>query len=81
MKKTKIAAVALASLMSVSAMAGCTKTPGATTGTAASGETSGAAPAQVKEFSAFFAVPATTEINKDNEIQKRIDQVVADIEE
>ena len=76
MKKTKIAAVALASLMSVSAMAGCTKTPGATTGTAASGETSGAAPAQVKEFSAFFAVPATTEINKDNEIQKIITEKI-----
>lgn len=73
MKKSKIAAVALASLMSVSAMAGCTKTPGATTaGSTAPGETSGAAPAQIKEFSAFFAVPATTEINKDNEIQKII---------
>ena len=71
MKKTKIAAIALASVMSVSAMAGCTKTPAATTtaGTGSGGETT-AAPAQVKEFSAFFAVPATTEINKDNDIQK-----------
>ena len=72
MKKTKIAAVALASLMSVSAIAGCNKTPGATTaGTAAPGETTQAS-GQIKEFSAFFAVPATTEINKDNEVQKII---------
>ena len=72
MKKTKIAAVALASLMSVSALAGCNKTPGASSGTAAPGETKQAAPGQIKEFSAFFAVPATTEINKDNEVQKLI---------
>ena len=71
MKKTKIAAVALASLMSVSAIAGCNKNPGATTaGTAAPGDTQPAG--QIKEFSAFFAVPATTEINKDNEVQKII---------
>ncbi|MBO4449676.1 MAG: sugar ABC transporter substrate-binding protein, partial [Clostridiales bacterium] len=77
MKKTKIAAVALASLMSVSAMAGCTKTPAATTaGTAGTGGETTAAPAQVKEFSAFFAVPATTEINKDNEIQKIITEKI-----
>ncbi len=74
MKKTKIAAVMLASLMSLSAMAGCNKTPAATTTTGAGGETTAAtdAPKQIKEFSAFFAVPAPSEINKDNEIQKII---------
>ena len=74
MKKTKIAAVLMASLMSLSAMAGCNKTPAQTSGDATTqpGETQAADSGKVKEFSAFFAVPAPTEINKDNEIQKII---------
>ena len=84
MKNTqkKIGAALMAVAMAAS-VAACTKTTGESNGSAAgsngvdttagtAGDTAAAGNGEVKEFTGFFAVPATNEINSDNEIQQII---------
>ena len=85
MKMKKIVALFVSAVLTMSMITGCGSDKGnetsanaekqtqATSGDAQEGnETENT---EIKEFTAFFAVPATTEINDDNEIQQKITEL------
>lgn len=74
----KLLALAVAAALMVSSMAGCaTGGSGDSTasGSAASTASTARKSGEVKQFKAFFAVPGT-EINDDNEVQKKITDLI-----
>ena len=78
MKRKQIVSVALAITLGLTTLAGCGKTDEKTTGDDQQTQTedkgsddSSEEPAEIKEFTAFFAVPGN-EINDDNEIRNMI---------
>ena len=71
MKKRKIVSLLMAATMIVSFATGCGDSEKPTSGKVEGSETGGETGGDVKEFTAFFAVPGS-EINDDNEIQQMI---------
>lgn len=71
MKKRKIVSLLMAATMIVSFATGCGGSEKTTSGKVEGSETGGETGGDVKEFTAFFAVPGS-EINDDNEIQQMI---------
>ena len=68
MKKKKLLSLLLVTSMFASLAAGC--------GSGSDTETGSKADGDVKEFTAFFAVPGS-EINDDNEIQEKLAEIEA----
>ena len=71
MKKRKIVSLLMAATMIVSFATGCGGSEKESRGKVEGSETGGETGGDVKEFTAFFAVPGS-EINDDNEIQQMI---------
>ena len=71
MKKRKIVSLLMAATMIVSFATGCGGSEKTTSGKVEGSETGGETGGDVKEFTAFFAVPGS-EINDDNDIQQMI---------
>ena len=74
MKAKKVVSALLVAAMAASMFTGCGDgTTGADSNSV--GDTQSSEDGGVKEFTAFFAVPAGTEINDDNEIQQQIAEI------
>ena len=73
-KAKKVVSALLVAAMAASMFTGCGDgTTGADSNSV--GDTQSSEDGGVKEFTAFFAVPAGTEINDDNEIQQQIAEI------
>lgn len=72
MKAKRVVSSLLVAAMTASLFAGC---GAGETGSGSVGDTQTGESGEIKEFDAFFAVPASTEINDDNEIQQMIAEI------
>ena len=89
MRRKKVVSLIMTASLAFSMLTGCgnsadSSKPASTDSASeeSSTDSTGSADGEIKEFTAFFATPATTEINEDNEIQQIIaEQVGAKVKE